>query len=84
MQASFRDSTQLKIFFLLLLVVFFSVAAIVFPFGFTIQQIGGTPYKLPAFTEVGYSYFMFCGSIVILTIAVGVSCYDVIRNRPLR
>ena len=60
--------------------MFFCIAAIIFPFGFGIDEIGGQPYKLPAHTEVGYSYFLFCASIFVLSSSVAFSNVDVIRN----
>jgi len=63
--------------------LFLCVAAVIFPFGFTIKEVGGEAYKLPEHTEVGYSYFFFCGSILLLTTAVGLSNYRADGTRAL-
>ncbi|XP_037836912.1 uncharacterized protein C16orf52 homolog A isoform X2 [Kryptolebias marmoratus] len=39
--------------------VLFCMAALVFPMGFYISEIGGQPYKLPNNTMVGSSYVLF-------------------------
>ncbi|XP_066910608.1 modulator of smoothened protein-like [Clytia hemisphaerica] len=63
-----------------LAMLFFCVACIVFPFGFYIEEIGGQAYKLPAYTQVGYSYYLFCGAVSLLTAAVTLCNLDVIRE----
>ncbi|XP_037399783.1 modulator of smoothened protein isoform X2 [Pygocentrus nattereri] len=39
--------------------VFFCMAALIFPTGFYINEVGGQPYKLPNNTVVGSSYVLF-------------------------
>ncbi len=39
------------------------MAALIFPVGFYINQVGGQPYKLPNNTVVGSSYVLFVLSI---------------------
>lgn len=46
-----------------LIVVLFCTAALVFPLGFYIDEVGGQPYKLPNNTVVGSSYVLFVLSI---------------------
>ncbi|XP_031554178.1 uncharacterized protein C16orf52 homolog A-like [Actinia tenebrosa] len=53
------------IFFALAL---FNLAAIVFPLGFHMPEIGGVPFKLPNGTSVGPSFIMFIFCI-IMTVA---------------
>lgn len=47
----------------LLAVVLFCTAALVFPMGFYIDEVGGQRYKLPNNTAVGSSYVLFVLSI---------------------
>lgn len=49
-------------------VVLFNLAAVVFPLGFHMPEIGGVPFKLPNGTNVGPSFilFVFC---IIMTVA---------------
>jgi len=61
-------------------VLFFCVACIIFPFGFHIEEIGGHAYKLPMHAQVGYSYYLFCGAVTLLTAAVILCNMDVIRE----
>lgn len=49
--------------------VLFCLAALVFPIGFYIDEIGGRPYKLPASTQVGSSYVLFVMSIFFTIIS---------------
>ena len=44
-------------------VVLFCMAALIFPIGFYISEVGGQPYKLPNNTVVGSSYVLFVLSI---------------------
>lgn len=50
-------------FFLSLTVILFCMAALIFPIGFYINEVGGQPYKLPNNTVVGSSYVLFVLSI---------------------
>lgn len=50
---------NLMLFFLLFIVILFCMAALIFPVGFYINQVGGQPYKLPNNTVVGSSYVLF-------------------------
>ncbi|KAM9463031.1 uncharacterized protein C16orf52 homolog A-like [Clarias gariepinus] len=43
--------------------VMFCLAALIFPTGFYISEVGGQPYKLPNSTVVGSSYVLFVLSI---------------------
>lgn len=43
--------------------VLFCLAALIFPTGFYISEVGGQPYKLPNSTVVGSSYVLFVLSI---------------------
>ena len=49
--------------------VLFCLAALVFPIGFYVDEIGGRPYKLPASTQVGSSYVLFVMSIFFTIIS---------------
>ncbi|KAM9715414.1 modulator of smoothened protein-like isoform 2-T2 [Menidia menidia] len=49
--------------FFIILVVLFCMAALIFPMGFYISEVGGQPYKLPNNTMVGSSYVLFILSI---------------------
>lgn len=44
-------------------VILFCMAALIFPIGFYINEVGGQPYKLPNNTVVGSSYVLFVLSI---------------------
>ena len=46
-----------------LTVILFCMAALIFPIGFYINEVGGQPYKLPNNTVVGSSYVLFVLSI---------------------
>ena len=50
-------------------VVLFCLAALIFPIGFYIDEIGGEPYKLPKTVQVGSSYVMFVISIFLTIIS---------------
>ncbi|CAB1338323.1 unnamed protein product [Coregonus sp. 'balchen'] len=43
--------------------ILFCMAALIFPIGFYIDEVGGQPYKLPNNTVVGSSYVLFVLSI---------------------
>lgn len=66
--------TQYKVsigcfFFFLLTVVLFCLAAVIFPLGFHINEIGGQPYQLPNSHQVGISYIMFVLALWITVIS---------------
>lgn len=50
-------------FSLFFAVILFCMAALIFPIGFYINEVGGQPYKLPNNTVVGSSYVLFVLSI---------------------
>lgn len=50
-------------------VVLFSLAAVIFPMGFHMQQIGGQPYQLPNSHHVGVSYILFVLALWITVIS---------------
>ncbi|CAM9320282.1 modulator of smoothened protein [Lethenteron reissneri] len=43
--------------------VLFCIAALIFPVGFYVEEVGGQPYKLPNNAQVGSSYVLFIVSI---------------------
>ncbi|KAI8512325.1 PREDICTED: uncharacterized protein C16orf52 homolog A-like [Branchiostoma belcheri] len=49
--------------------VLFCLAALIFPIGFYVDEIGGQPYKLPNNTQVGSSYVLFVLSIFFTVIS---------------
>ncbi|XP_046404513.1 uncharacterized protein C16orf52 homolog A [Ischnura elegans] len=49
--------------------VLFCMAAVIFPMGFHIEEIGGLPYQLPNSHEVGLSYILFILSLWITVIS---------------
>lgn len=51
------------------LVVLFCFAAVVFPMGFHIPEIGGQPYQLPNSHQVGISYILFVLSLWVTVIS---------------
>lgn len=55
--------TLFSLFSSLFTVVLFCMAALIFPIGFYINEVGGQPYKLPNNTVVGSSYVLFVLSI---------------------
>uniref|UniRef100_A0A2K5JAV8 Uncharacterized protein n=1 Tax=Colobus angolensis palliatus TaxID=336983 RepID=A0A2K5JAV8_COLAP len=59
----------------------FCMAALMFPIGFYISEVGGQSYKLPNNTEVGLSYVLFVLSI-FFTI-VGFLCAAKIADLPV-
>lgn len=61
-----------KVFFLICLnfaVVLFCTAAVIFPLGFHIDEIGGQPYQLPNSHQVGLSYIMFVLALWITVVS---------------
>ena len=62
-----------------LLVLLFCVAAVAFPFGFNIEDISGKYYQLPDSYHLGYSYYTFFASVVLLSTAVALINSDMIR-----
>ncbi len=59
----FSGLNNFVLFCLFFVVVLFCMAALIFPVGFYINQVGGQPYKLPNNTVVGSSYVLFVLSI---------------------
>lgn len=59
------NTTVTIVFFLspFFAVILFCMAALIFPIGFYINEVGGQPYKLPNNTVVGSSYVLFVLSI---------------------
>lgn len=53
-----------------LTVVLFCTAALVFPLGFYMAEVGGQPYKLPNNTVVGSSYVLFVLSILFTIVGL--------------
>ncbi|XP_023245366.1 uncharacterized protein C16orf52 homolog A isoform X2 [Copidosoma floridanum] len=49
--------------------VVFCLAAVIFPMGFHIDEIGGQPYQLPNSHQVGMSYILFVLSLWITVIS---------------
>ncbi|KAH3861759.1 uncharacterized protein C16orf52 homolog A-like [Dreissena polymorpha] len=47
----------------------FCLAAVIFPVGFAIEEIGGQPYKLPNQTQVGTSYVLFILAIFFTVVS---------------
>ncbi|XP_033119047.1 uncharacterized protein C16orf52 homolog A-like [Anneissia japonica] len=50
--------------------VVFCIAALIFPTGFYVEEIGGEPYKLPDSVSVGPSYIMFIMSIFLTIVSL--------------
>lgn len=57
------------ILILLFSVVLFCLAAVIFPLGFHVDEIGGQPYQLPNSHQVGISYIMFVLALWITVIS---------------
>lgn len=55
--------------FLFSLVVLFCLAAVIFPLGFSMSEIGGEPYQLPNSFQVGLSYIFFVLALWITVIS---------------
>jgi hypothetical protein len=49
--------------------VFYCMAAVIFPMGFTEQSIGGEAYQLPSSHQVGVSYIFFVLSLWITVVS---------------
>ncbi|CAH0584315.1 hypothetical protein PYW07_013881 [Mythimna separata] len=49
--------------------VVFCLAAVIFPMGFHVDEIGGQPYQLPNSHQVGISYILFVLSLWITVIS---------------
>ncbi|XP_064459814.1 uncharacterized protein C16orf52 homolog B-like [Ornithodoros turicata] len=47
----------------------FCLAAVIFPIGFTMDEIGGEPYQLPSSHQVGLSYIFFVLALWITVIS---------------
>lgn len=70
-------ASKYKIFLLMLYliitrsfpVVLFCLAAVIFPLGFHIDEIGGLPYQLPNSHQVGLSYIIFVLALWITVIS---------------
>lgn len=62
---TYKKTIQLFIF----TVVLFCFAAVVFPMGFHIPEIGGQPYQLPNSHQVGISYILFVLSLWVTVIS---------------
>jgi len=56
-------------FFILVAVVLFCMAAVLFPIGFHMDQIGGEPYQLPSSYHVGISYIFFVLALWITVVS---------------
>jgi len=54
---------------MLLAVVLFCMAAVLFPIGFHMDQIGGEPYQLPSSYHVGISYIFFVLALWITVVS---------------
>jgi len=52
-----------------LAMILFCIAAVIFPIGFHIPQIGGEPYQLPNSHQVGSSYILFILALWIIVIS---------------
>lgn len=63
----FRAYINLQLF--IFPVVLFCFAAVVFPMGFHIPEIGGQPYQLPNSHQVGISYILFVLSLWVTVIS---------------
>lgn len=49
--------------------VMFCIAAVIFPTGFDMDQIGGEPYQLPSSYQVGLSYIFFVLALWITVVS---------------
>nr|ACO10283.1 C16orf52 homolog [Caligus rogercresseyi] len=50
-------------------VILFCIAAVIFPIGFSKDEIGGAPYQLPNSFQVGISYISFVMSLWITVVS---------------
>ena len=57
------------IYLLYFSVILFCLASIVFPIGFSVDEIGGAPYQLPNSSQVGLSYIFFVMALWITVIS---------------
>lgn len=57
------------LFIVVFLVVLFCLAAVIFPMGFHVDEIGGQPYQLPNSHQVGISYILFVLALWITVIS---------------
>lgn len=67
--------------------ILFCMAALIFPIGFYINEVGGQPYKLPNNTVVGSSYVLFVLSIFFTIVGLlfaGKVCLPGWGNIPSR
>lgn len=55
--------------FVFISVVLFCLAAVIFPMGFHVDEIGGQPYQLPNSHQVGISYILFVLALWITVIS---------------
>nr|XP_040031751.1 uncharacterized protein C16orf52 homolog B-like [Gasterosteus aculeatus aculeatus] len=58
-----REAARLARWIAFAAMVLFCTAALIFPMGFYVKEVGGQPYKLPNNTAVGSSYVLFVLSI---------------------
>jgi len=56
-------------YFVMVVVVLFCMAAVLFPIGFHMDQIGGEPYQLPSSYHVGISYIFFVLALWITVVS---------------
>ncbi|KAK6170728.1 hypothetical protein SNE40_019044 [Patella caerulea] len=76
-----REATKYARWIAFIGMTLFCLAAIVFPIGFHIDEIGGRPYKLPNHTQVGSSYVLFILAIfftIISELFTGKVCLPVL------
>jgi len=50
-------------------VVAFCLAAVIFPVGFYMEEIGGEPYQLPSSFQIGHSYIFFVLALWITVVS---------------
>lgn len=50
-------------------IILFCLAAVIFPIGFNMEQIGGEPYQLPNNYQVGISYIFFVLALWITVVS---------------
>lgn len=65
---SLRFSSFIKPIYLFS-VILFCLAAVIFPIGFNMEQIGGEPYQLPNNYQVGISYIFFVLALWITVVS---------------
>ena len=64
-----KNKTTNKYWFITSTVVLFCLAAVIFPLGFSMAEIGGEPYQLPNSYQVGLSYIFFVLALWITVIS---------------